>query len=95
MATLNVLAFGDEATLNRACVDCGLITGSFCDFCLAAVRLPHERWAGNQMTPLCTYCVRSPEVGGVGLLGAGRCKSVSAFLVALVLVVMVCVCISV
>ena len=39
--------------------------------------------------------MRSPEVGGVGLLGAGRCKLVSAFVVALVLVVMVCVYVSV
>ena len=39
--------------------------------------------------------MRSPEVGGVGLLGAGRGKVVSAFVVALVLVVMVCVYVSV
>ena len=39
--------------------------------------------------------MRCPEAGGVGLLGAGRGKDVSAVVVALVLVVMVCVYVSV
>ena len=44
--------------LNRPCVDCGLVTGSFCDYCEAAKRCPDEEWATHQMTPLCTKCDR-------------------------------------
>ena len=55
---LEVLSVAEEAVLNRPCVDCGLYTGSFCDFCLAADRITDEHWAEGQMTPLCTRCCR-------------------------------------
>ena len=47
------LAFdrGPGNILLRACVDCGLRTGSFCDFCLAQDRMPGEVWAPGQPTP--------------------------------------------
>ena len=53
---LQVLATGSVEMLNRPCVDCGLVTGSFCDYCEAAERCPDEEWAEHQMTPLCTMC---------------------------------------
>ena len=53
---MQVLATGSEEMLNRPCVDCGLITGRFCDYCLASDRMPGEVWAAGQMTPLCSYC---------------------------------------
>ena len=56
MASLDVLAFGTEEQLCRPCVDCGLVTGRFCDYCRAADRLPDEVWVDNQMTPLCSHC---------------------------------------
>ena len=46
-----------------------------------------SRWLG-----LCIPEKSIPEAGGVGLLEAGRGKVVSAVVVGLVLVVMVCVC---
>ena len=46
-----------------------------------------SRWLG-----LCIPEKSIPEAGGVGLLEAGRGKVVSAVVVALVLVLMVCVC---
>ena len=55
---IEVLAMGDREVLVRPCVDCGLMTGCFCDHCEAASRLPHETWAEGQMTPLCTQCER-------------------------------------
>ena len=54
--TMQPLAGSDPETLSRACVDCGLITGSFCDYCLAADRIPEEKWEPGQCTPLCTKC---------------------------------------
>ena len=56
MCSMEVIAVGDEKMLVRACVDCGRYTGRFCDFCLAADRLPNEQWAKGQMTPLCSDC---------------------------------------
>ena len=53
---MQVLAMGSPAMLNRPCVDCGLFTGRFCDYCLASDRLPDEVWAAGQMTPLCSNC---------------------------------------
>ena len=53
---MEVLACGSEEQLLRPCVDCGLITGRFCDYCLAETRVPSEEWAENQMTPLCSRC---------------------------------------
>ena len=53
---LEILAAGDMDTLHRPCVDCGLITGRLCDFCLAQDRDPSARWAEGQHTPLCSQC---------------------------------------
>ena len=54
--TLEVTAVGDKETLIRGCVDCGLFTGRFCDYCYAKERVPTERWAKGQLTPLCSKC---------------------------------------
>ena len=56
VGALHVLAHGPGNILLRACVDCGLRTGCFCDSCLAQDRMPGEEWAPGQPTPLCTYC---------------------------------------
>ena len=57
LVPLEVIAHGnDEATFIRPCVDCGQITGCYCDYCHAAVRLPQDVWADNQQTPLCSIC---------------------------------------
>ena len=56
VGAMHVLAHGPGNILLRACVDCGLRTGCFCDSCLAQDRMPEEEWAPNQPTPLCTYC---------------------------------------
>ena len=47
---------GAAEMFNRPCVDCGLFTGDFCDYCEAADRMPNEVWAPNQGTPLCSRC---------------------------------------
>ena len=53
---LEIMAMGPREILFRPCVDCGLWTGYFCDWCEAADRMPGEEWAEGQFTPLCTYC---------------------------------------
>ena len=53
---MEVLAWGDAATLNRPCVDCSRVTGCFCDGCFAIQRDPDAYWAPGQHTPLCTAC---------------------------------------
>ena len=53
---MEVLAWGDAATLNRPCVDCSRVTGCFCDGCFAIERDPDAYWAPGQHTPLCTAC---------------------------------------
>ena len=53
---LKVLCIGAPGQLVRSCVDCGLITGCFCDSCTAVSRLPNEDWAKGQLTPLCSHC---------------------------------------
>ena len=59
---MQILAHGTVEMLNRPCVDCGLVTGCYCDWCRAADRLPDEEWAdGHQMTPLCTFCDRKHD----------------------------------
>ena len=60
----HILCFGDPKTLKRPCVDCGLVTGRFCDGpkgesgpqCFASEKVPDERWVQNQRTPLCSHC---------------------------------------
>ena len=56
MPPMEVLAMGSRTMLFRPCVDCGLYTGRFCDYCLAKDRIPTEDWAPGQMTPLCSTC---------------------------------------
>ena len=56
---LEVFAFADDpAILFRPCVDCGKMTGIFCDFCLAQDRDPKGKYAPGQHTPLCSKCDR-------------------------------------
>ena len=62
MQTLEVSCSGSREMLARPCVDCGLVTGSYCDYCMAADRLPNEEWAVNQMTPFCTHCDRKYDM---------------------------------
>ena len=59
--TLEALAFGDEEILCRPCVDCGLFTGCFCDYCYAKDRIENEVWAIGQHTPLCTNCDKAHD----------------------------------
>ena len=51
-----VVEEGQEHLATRPCVDCGLVTGSYCDKCLAKDRMASEEWIPNQSTPLCTFC---------------------------------------
>ena len=56
LADMEFLALGDDAMLVRPCVDCGVQTGRMCDHCYAVDRIPSERWAEGQLTPLCSRC---------------------------------------
>ena len=50
---------GEIVSLLRPCVDCGLVTGSFCEAnCFAEDWLGSEveEWNDNQFTPHCTHC---------------------------------------
>ena len=64
---MSIICASDQETLVRPCVDCGQMTGRFCDYCYAADRCPDERWAPNQLTPLCCLLpqqfVRAVESG--------------------------------
>ena len=61
---LEFLCFGEAENLIRPCVDCGLVTGRFCDGprgetgpqCYAAYRVPTESWEPKQRTPFCLRC---------------------------------------
>ena len=61
---LEVTAFAtedDPTILYRQCVDCGVRTGRFCDWCRAVDRFPQgdatgRGWADGQLTPLCSEC---------------------------------------
>ena len=53
---LEILCSGSRESLIRPCVDCGLYTGRFCDWCKAKDRVPSEEWNPNQHTPLCSKC---------------------------------------
>ena len=54
---MEVMAHSEDADiLIRPCVDCGKVTGCFCDYCFARNRVPRERWVKGQMTPLCISC---------------------------------------
>ena len=55
---VEVYGFGNnQSDFIRPCVDCGEMTGSFCENeCLASARLPNDQWQKNQPTPHCTSC---------------------------------------
>ena len=53
---VQVLAMGAKTMLCRPCVDCGLYTGRYCDYCKAKDRIPSEKWARGQHTPFCSDC---------------------------------------
>ena len=55
---MHVLAVGTTEMFARPCVDCGLITGCYCDYRLAKDRVEGEEWADGQATPLCSDCDR-------------------------------------
>jgi hypothetical protein len=68
-ARLNVsCSFPPEAPTSFPCVDCGLLTGNFCDGsphsvgyngCFSVKRVPKDypsEMYGGMYTPLCTYC---------------------------------------
>ena len=59
MGNIEVMAWGSKEELCRPCVDCGLVTGRFCDgkdeACLAAER-SNGRWCEGQQTPFCSKC---------------------------------------
>ena len=65
MASITALAHGDISDLCRPCVDCGQITGRFCDGlvndCFAAFWVPSEQWQEGQRTPLCGPCENTHE----------------------------------
>ena len=48
------------------CVDCGVLTGNFCegnnDRCFAAERVPSDYQQSSQRTPLCSWCETVSEV---------------------------------
>ena len=62
LEVLDVFYEGEETSF--PCVDCGLLTGNFCDggisipydTCFACVRVPTDYPLSRQRTPLCTYC---------------------------------------
>ena len=64
VAGMEVLSFAtadDPGILLRPCVDCGVTTGRFCDYCYAVDRFPNgdatgRGWAPGQLTPLCSNC---------------------------------------
>ena len=59
--TMVVYAVGTTQELFRPCVDCGLYTGKYCEYCLASERIPRETWAKGQRTPLCSTCDRAQD----------------------------------
>ena len=57
MLALSVTSVGTPDSLIRPCVDCGRMTGNFCENeCLAEHWLPSEHWSPGQSTPQCTRC---------------------------------------
>ena len=57
---MEVLAYGEESDLLRACADYGQVTGRFCEMpgrdCMAVMWIPSECWLQGQRTPLCSSC---------------------------------------
>ncbi len=65
MPRMEIFAMAEEVEmLNRPCVECGKITGNFCeglsgargDPCTAARRMPSQIWADGQRVPMCSTC---------------------------------------
>ena len=57
LVTMEIGAMSDKVgQLIQPCVDCGLWTGRFCDYCLAEQRMPDSFWEPGQRTPLCSRC---------------------------------------
>ena len=65
LSVLNTLPVGEPSSF--PCVDCGLLTGNFCDGgdavgydrCFSSERVPKDyppEVYGNRRTPLCSYC---------------------------------------
>ena len=77
--SLEVLASGTPEELARPCVECGLVTGNFCDKlefitgfkCLAENRLPLLSWVQGQRTPFCTGCEK--KLGSCYFCRGGPC----------------------
>ena len=56
-AKLEILDHSDYDTMCRPCVECGRLTGAFCELeCYAFLRVPSEFWYDGQPTPHCTVC---------------------------------------
>ena len=60
MVTLEVGCAGSVEQFCRPCVDCGRLTGYFCDGkdtrFFAVKRVPREEWCVGQRTPFCSRC---------------------------------------
>ena len=70
---MSIICVSDQETLVRPCVDCGQMTGRFCDYCYAADRCPDERWAPNQLTPLCSRCDNTHDKCTSAVVRLGVC----------------------
>ena len=58
--TMCIMTWGTEPQeMLHPCVDCGQITGRYCDYCLAEGRVEDQEWAPGQQTPLCLSCDRT------------------------------------
>ena len=58
--TMCIMAWGTGSQeMLHPCVDCGQITGRYCDYCLAEDRVEDQEWAPGQQTPLCSSCDRT------------------------------------
>ena len=53
---LEDVVMGVAAVLSRPCVECGLVTGSTCESCIASECMPGEEGEMGQTTPLCSSC---------------------------------------
>ena len=69
-ATKNPVS-ANRSTLCRPCIDCGLVTGSFCDRCCVRPHWTTNRWQPGTTTPLCTHCDKKWSA-------CHRCRAVSA-----------------
>ena len=63
MSFIDAEAMQRAREASRPCVDCGLLTGCFCDFCYIAERYPCPEQDRLRHTPLCTRCDRENDDG--------------------------------